>query len=183
MCATGMAHLTRRATAASRWSSGWVINSAGGSGCAAASISTRCFTRPKAARSRFTMAIGGCASAWACRSTADGQGARSVKNITRRRFVTVTASTAAGLALARTPASAAAPIRIGLIGCGGRGTAAVKDCLTSSDGVQLVALGDLFPDHLAKCRENLAGVATVDDRHAFTGFDAYQKVLRRKTNL
>ncbi len=106
-----------------------------------------------------------------------------MKNITRRRFVTVTASTAAGLALARTPASAAATIRIGLIGCGGRGTAAVKDCLTSSDGVELVALGDLFPDHLAKCRESLASVATVDDRHAFTGFDAYQKVLESKIDL
>ena len=107
-----------------------------------------------------------------------------MKNITRRRFVTVTASTAAGLALARTPASAgAATIRVGLIGCGGRGTEAAKNCLTSSDGVQLVALGDLFPDHLAKCRESLASVATVDDRHAFTGFDAYQKVLESKIDL
>jgi len=107
-----------------------------------------------------------------------------LKNITRRRFVTVTASTAAGLALARTPASAgAATIRVGLIGCGGRGTEAAKNCLTSSDGVQLVALGDLFPDHLAKCRESLASVATVDDRHAFTGFDAYQKVLESKIDL
>src|SRR5206468_10399843 len=95
----------------------------------------------------------------------------------------VTASTAAGLALARTPASAAATIRVGLIGCGGRGTEAAKNCLTSSDGVQLVALGDLFPDDLAKCRESLASVATVDDRHAFTGFDAYQKVLESKIDL
>jgi len=120
-----------------------------------------------------------------------------VKNITRRRFVTVTASTAAGLALARTPASAsgrgAATIRVGLIGCGGRGTDAAKNCLTSSDGVELVAMGDLFPDHLATCRERLARMATedtslkakikVDDRHAFTGFDAYQKVLESKIDL
>ena len=115
----------------------------------------------------------------------DGQDSR----ITRRRFVAVTASATAGLTLARTPAFAVgggagvATIRVGLIGCGGRGTAAAKDCLTSSDGVELVALGDLFPDHLAKCRENLASVATVDDRHAFTGFDAYQKVLESKIDL
>src|SRR5881394_4306935 len=101
--------------------------------------------------------------------------------MTRRQFVAMTASATAGLAMART--SGAAKIRIGLIGCGGRGTAAVKDCLTSSQGVELVALGDLFPDHLAKCRENLASVATVDDRHAFTGFDAYQKVLESKIDL
>ena len=117
-----------------------------------------------------------------------------MKNITRRRFVTVTASTAAGLALARTPASAgAATIRVGLIGCGGRGTDAAKDCLTSSDRVELVALGDLLPDHLARSRERLARMATedsslkdkikVDDRHAFTGFDAYQKVLESKIDL
>ncbi len=120
-----------------------------------------------------------------------------MKNITRRRFVAVTAATAAGLALPRTPASAsgkgAATIRVGLIGCGGRGTDAAKDCLTSADRVELVALGDLFPDHLAKCRERLARMATedaslkdrikVDDRHAFTGFDAYQKVLESKIDL
>ena len=106
---------------------------------------------------------------------------RHDSRITRRRFVAVTASATVGLAMPRT--SRAATIRIGLIGCGGRGTAAVKDCLSSSDGVELVALGDLFPDHLAKCRENLATVATVDDRHAFTGFDAYQKVLESKIDL
>src|SRR5204862_6419380 len=62
-------------------------------------------------------------------------------------------------------------------------TAAVKDCVTCSQVVELVGLGDLFPDHLAKCREDRASLATVDDRHAFTGFDAYQKVLESKIDL
>ncbi|MGH6914521.1 MAG: Gfo/Idh/MocA family protein, partial [Geminicoccales bacterium] len=77
--------------------------------------------------------------------------------------------------------------------CGGRGTGAAKDSLTSSDEVELVALGDLFPDRLVACRERLARMAAedaglkrkirVDDKHAFTGFDAYQKVLESDVEL
>src|SRR5438128_2510729 len=74
-----------------------------------------------------------------------------------------------------------------------RGTGAVKDCLTSSENIELVALGDLFPDHLAKCRESLATMATEDptlkpkikvkDSQCFVGFDAYRKVLEDNADL
>ncbi|HEY3220407.1 MAG TPA: Gfo/Idh/MocA family oxidoreductase [Gemmatimonadales bacterium] len=121
----------------------------------------------------------------------------SRRGVTRRHFIETTALASAALALPSTRApgfvTGADKIRIGLIGCGGRGTGAAKDCLTSSDNIELVALGDLFPDHLAACRENLARMATedatlkpkikVDDRNAFTGFDAYQKVLASKVDL
>ncbi|MBK8501159.1 MAG: hypothetical protein IPL46_02560 [Saprospiraceae bacterium] len=46
-------------------------------------------------------------------------------------------------------AGASDTIRVGLIGCGGRGTeAGIIDCAESSKGIQLVAIGDLFQDHL-----------------------------------
>ncbi|HYT70226.1 MAG TPA: Gfo/Idh/MocA family oxidoreductase [Gemmatimonadales bacterium] len=121
--------------------------------------------------------------------------AEHVTELTRRDFVRVTAAATAAVALPEAPAPAARAdtLRIGVIGCGGRGTGATKDCLTSSERVELVALGDLFPDHLATCRENLARMATedsslkakikVDDGHAFTGFDAYQKVIASKVDL
>ncbi|HYX81823.1 MAG TPA: Gfo/Idh/MocA family oxidoreductase [Gemmatimonadales bacterium] len=117
------------------------------------------------------------------------------KHITRRKFVQVAATTAAAIGLPRAPlfAQGRSTIRVGLIGCGGRGTGAAKDCLTSSEEVELVALGDLFADQLAACRENLARMVAedaslkakikVDDKHAFTGFDAYQKVLESKVDL
>jgi len=37
-------------------------------------------------------------------------------------------------------------VRIGLIGCGGRGTNDATKCLRSSENVELVAMGDLFND-------------------------------------
>ncbi len=71
-------------------------------------------------------------------------------------------------------------IRLGIIGCGGRGTGAVKDSFKASRNVQLVAMGDLFSDRLAQSREQLNPLGdqyAVNDDHCFTGFDAYQKVL------
>jgi myo-inositol 2-dehydrogenase / D-chiro-inositol 1-dehydrogenase len=117
------------------------------------------------------------------------------RDLTRRDFVHATAAATAALALPSAPALSRSvdKIRVGLIGCGGRGTGAAKDCLTSSEQVELVALGDLFPDHLAKCREGLAKMVTddpslkakikVDDKHAFVGFDAYQQVIASKVDL
>jgi predicted dehydrogenase len=119
------------------------------------------------------------------------------RDVSRRKFIETTAAASAALALPSTRGPAfvrnADKLRLGLIGCGGRGTGAAKDSLTSSDNVELVALGDLFPDHLTKCRENLARMASedaglkakikVDDAHAFSGFDAYQKVLASKIDV
>jgi myo-inositol 2-dehydrogenase / D-chiro-inositol 1-dehydrogenase len=116
-------------------------------------------------------------------------------SVTRRTFVQTTAAGVAALAIPGWPAHAQReePIRIGLIGCGGRGTGAARDCLRAADGVELVALGDLFPDRLTNCRESLARIAaenpalgariTVDDAHAFTGFDAYEKVITSGVDL
>src|SRR5439155_718309 len=72
---------------------------------------------------------------------------------------------------------------------------AAEDCLTSSERVELVAIGDLFPDRVTECRANLARMATedtsgglktkikLDDAHAFSGFDAYQKVIGSKVDV
>jgi predicted dehydrogenase len=127
-----------------------------------------------------------------------------VPPLTRRSFVQATAATAAavtaGLALpgrlrAAAPAGAggADVLRIGLVGCGGRGTGAAVDAMRGSERVELVAMGDLFPDRLATARENLAKLAAeqpalaaklkVTPERAFTGFDAYQKVIGADVDL
>ena len=81
-------------------------------------------------------------------------------------------------------------IKVGLIGCGGRGTGAAKDVLSSARGVKLVAMGDVFKDHLDKSLDMLTRVAQSDETirnfgntvevpedRRFTGFNAFEKVL------
>ena len=46
-------------------------------------------------------------------------------------------------------------LRAGLIGCGGRGTAAVRDLLSADDRVELVAMADLFEDRLERSLRRL----------------------------
>jgi len=98
------------------------------------------------------------------------------------------------------------PIRVGVVGCGGRGTGAALNVLQAetnviyppprhglhtenavpgakakAENVEVVALADLFPERLKECRTqlNLVGNPVRDD-HCFTGFDAYQKLAQLK---
>ena len=77
-------------------------------------------------------------------------------------------------------------IKVGLVGCGGRGTGAAVDVVSSAPNVKLVAMGDTFKDHLDKSRETLmkevADKMDVPDERCFVGFDAYQKVLASDIN-
>lgn len=77
-------------------------------------------------------------------------------------------------------------LRVGLIGCGGRGTGAARDCVSAAPGVEIVALGDLFKDRLETCRQNLADLGEkfkVSDERCFVGFDAYQRVIESGVDL
>ncbi|MCA1558696.1 MAG: twin-arginine translocation signal domain-containing protein, partial [Acidobacteria bacterium] len=104
----------------------------------------------------------------------------------RREFLQTAAVASAALAVPPGLFAAGSDIiRVGLVGCGGRGTGAAADCLRGSEGVELVALGDLVPDRLDQCRAQLAKAAAenadfaakykVTDERCFTGFDAYEK--------
>ncbi len=104
--------------------------------------------------------------------------------VSRRDFLksSVAASLVAALPL-RIPASAAGSdtIRVGVIGCGGRGTGAAGDCLNAAPGVEVAALGDLFADRLEsslqKLRQDFPSRITATPETCFTGFDAYARVL------
>jgi predicted dehydrogenase len=77
-------------------------------------------------------------------------------------------------------------LRVGLIGCGGRGSGAAVDCVSSASGVELVALGDLFSDRLQASRKRLAALGPknkVTDDRCFAGFAAYQKVIQSDVDL
>jgi len=80
-------------------------------------------------------------------------------------------------------------LRVGVIGCGGRGTGAAKNAVESSPGVKIVALGDLFRDRLDGCLNNLMndesvkGSVDVTPERCFTGFDSYEKVIASDVDM
>jgi predicted dehydrogenase len=84
-------------------------------------------------------------------------------------------------------ARGSATLRVGLVGCGGRGTGAAANCVASAPGVELVAMGDLFDDRLKSSFETLEqelGAAfKVTPERAFTGFDAYAQVIASEVDL
>ena len=77
------------------------------------------------------------------------------------------------------------PIKIGLIGCGSRGTGALMNLLDSGPSVEVVALADIFEDKLVRCKRELYGVRNVQipESKCFIGFDAYKKLLETEVNL
>ena len=72
-------------------------------------------------------------------------------------------------------------LKIGLIGCGGRGTGAAQDAMNADSNIELYAVADVFPDSVAtslrSLREAFRDRITVDESRTFLGMDAYQKVL------
>jgi len=106
--------------------------------------------------------------------------------LTRRDFMATSAGALSAATLLK-PASIAAfqnsdTIRVGLIGCGGRGTGAASQALTADSNVVLWSMGDMFPERIEsslgglKEHESKERVQVSADRK-FTGIDAYQKVI------
>lgn len=66
-----------------------------------------------------------------------------------------------------------------MIGCGGRGSGAIRDALAAAPNVQAVALADVFEDRMKACRSGLKKDRNLDipDDHCFAGFDAFKKLI------
>ena len=112
-------------------------------------------------------------------------------NASRREFLQTSAILAAGAAAplgfsSNAHAAGSDVIKVGLIGCGGRGTGAAEQSITSGENVKLYAMGDLFADHLQGCRDRLSKFGEkidVADERCFTGFDAFEKVIASGVDL
>ncbi len=92
------------------------------------------------------------------------------------------ASALAGVVLPQVHAGQNSNIQVALVGCGGRGTGAAHDALSTKSGpINLVALADVFPQRLANSQRQLAQAfkdrATVPQDRQFIGFDAYRKAM------
>lgn len=72
-------------------------------------------------------------------------------------------------------------IKVGLVGCGGRGTGAAFEALRASPSVQLVAMGDVFEDMLnnsyAKLSSQFKDQVDVPEKRRYVGLDAYARVI------
>ncbi len=118
----------------------------------------------------------------------------SVPGSSRRGFLQGAATVAAGSSLLSglNPVRAAhvssdETIRIGLIGCGGRGRGAADHAMNTSGPTKLVAAADAFEDNLGSAMNMLSRQhgekVDVPPERQFTGFDAYQKVLEQDIDL
>ena len=106
---------------------------------------------------------------------------------TRREFVKTSTAAVAGAALVSQALSTAVyaqgsdTIKVGLVGCGGRGSGAAVNALHADPGAKLVAMGDLFADVLEPARQNIANEATnqvdVPKERQFAGWEAYKGVI------
>lgn len=72
-------------------------------------------------------------------------------------------------------------LKVGLVGCGGRGSGAAAQAVAADPDAVLTAMGDVFADHLeaslAAIMEEQPQKVKVDKAHKFVGFDAYKKVI------
>jgi len=74
-------------------------------------------------------------------------------------------------------------LKVGLVGCGGRGTGAAGQALKADKNVILTAVADVFESQCQGALNGLKSDATIKDRvqvdpdHTFVGLDAYQKLI------
>src|SRR3954453_5384943 len=103
--------------------------------------------------------------------------------ISRRRFLETSAAAAALAAVPNAHAAGSDVLRVGLVGCGGRGTGAASQALRADPNVKLVAMGDAFADRIETCLGTLrndgpiAEKLDVSGERKFVGFDAYRQVI------
>jgi predicted dehydrogenase len=118
----------------------------------------------------------------------DPEKQNSLREVSRRKFIAVAAGTGGAMlikpGLVRgTDANSA--VRVGLLGCGGRGTEDASN-LVDTGGARVVALGDMFQDQLDIARKHFdekqqsKGYAALDSSQLFVGPDAYHRIAASK---
>jgi len=117
----------------------------------------------------------------------DDMGIDKEKGMSRRDFARTSAL--AGFAILTAKSGVAAnttdTLKVGLIGCGSRGTGAVINCLEGNSNLKFVGMADVFEDQLKNSRERIEGMrrrniseqVDIEDDRCFVGFDAYQKLI------
>jgi predicted dehydrogenase len=123
----------------------------------------------------------------------DQMDSKERKGMSRRDFAK--SSALAGFAIMSASALAKAAntdtLKVGLLGCGGRGTGAAINMLEGKNNVKLVAMADLFEDRLKASLDQIKGhknpdvvaACAVEPDQCFVGFDAYEKILKTDIDI
>jgi len=106
----------------------------------------------------------------------------SRRSFLKRSTAAAGATLGAGLAVGRGAHAAGSDVlKIGLIGCGPRGTGAAVNAMNADKNCRLVAMADVFGEIIQASRRNLVNLkgeqVAVDDDRCFTGFDGYQRLI------
>lgn len=119
---------------------------------------------------------------------------KSQAETSRRSFLAASAAGAATIAAISKPLNAGAfaagsdLLRVGLVGCGGRGSGAAEQALNADSATELVAVGDIFQDATVGVRRSMTRMfnkdgmpprVTVSDDTAYSGFDNYLRVIEK----
>jgi len=118
--------------------------------------------------------------------------------VNRREFLKTAAAATAAAAAVGIPrpgyVAEGGPLRVGLIGCGGRGTGAAEQALRAGEivgvDVRLVALADVFEDQLQRAKRRflnsknkiVRAKTELKDDMCFAGLDAFKKLIATDVN-
>lgn len=106
----------------------------------------------------------------------------------RRGFLKTTTGALSGALISGFPAIISAQtvtnaIKVGLVGCGGRGTGAASQALHADNNAELTAVGDVVQEQIDKSLATLKEISKISERvkaekpRQFVGLDAYQHVI------
>ena len=119
-------------------------------------------------------------------SSAKGTPSDTTNRASRREFLktstaVLSGASVASLGVGNAHAAGSDILKVGLIGCGGRGTGAAMQALNADPNAKLIAMADVFDDKAKASRKLLEGKkpdqVAVDDDHCLSGLDAYRKVI------
>ncbi|MDH7571398.1 MAG: twin-arginine translocation signal domain-containing protein, partial [Armatimonadota bacterium] len=113
--------------------------------------------------------------------------------LSRREFLRNSSAVAAGILASGLPVSqfvhaqGTDRIRVGVIGIGGRGSGAVRQCVNAAPNVELWAIGDYWPGKalgaLEKLQKDLGEKCKATPERCFSGFDNYKQVIDSGVDL
>ena len=111
------------------------------------------------------------------------------KDISGKKATAVGAAALAGSISHLVHAGLSGKIKVGLLGCGGRGNKAITQNLDADPAVEVIALADLFESKVRNSRKalmnnkNYEGRIKIDDDHLFWGLDCHEKIAQCEADL
>lgn len=112
-------------------------------------------------------------------------GVMSSSILTPRRDVLRAALVAAPAVLKGAPQTK--PLKVGLVGCGGRGTGAAAQALKADDYAELTAMADIdmtrIDDSIARLQRVAGPKVKVSDTHKFVGLESYKKLIESDVDV